>query len=89
MDEQIYNKHYIRTDIDSNIIHGFSDAFEQPRGGDILINERGGRHFRLSIDGEDNPDLMGISCTFLYQYIGGIIVAISRAVNTEHKNFQY
>lgn len=42
-----FNKHYIRTNSDNNITHGFSDAFEKPQDGDILINEQGGRHFEL------------------------------------------
>ena len=55
------NKHYIRLDAGSNIIHGFSDAFpgEEVQDGDILINESGGRHFELLIGGEwhTNPTL--------------------------------
>ena len=34
MDES-YNKHFIRTDIENRIIHGFTDAFEKPRPEDI------------------------------------------------------
>jgi hypothetical protein len=40
-----YN-HYIRTNETGEIIHGFSDAFEQPQDGDILILEDGPRHFQ-------------------------------------------
>jgi len=39
-----YN-HYIRTNEAGEIIHGFSDAFEQPQDGDILVLENGPRHF--------------------------------------------
>jgi len=39
-----YN-HYIRTNETGEIIHGFSDAFEQPQDGDILVRENGPRHF--------------------------------------------
>jgi hypothetical protein len=39
-----YN-HYIRTNEAGIVIHGFSDAFEQPQDGDILVLENGPRHF--------------------------------------------
>lgn len=38
-------KHYVRLDESNCIIHGFSNAFEQPQDGDILIVEDGPRHF--------------------------------------------
>ena len=38
-------KHYIRISEAGIIIHGFSDAFEQPQDGDILVLENGPRHF--------------------------------------------
>jgi len=38
-------KHYIRTNEAGEIIHGFSDAFEAPQDGDILVLENGPRHF--------------------------------------------
>jgi hypothetical protein len=41
-------KHYIRTNEAGEIIHGFSDAFEQPQDGDILVLENGPRHFHLA-----------------------------------------
>ncbi|MEK3699631.1 MULTISPECIES: hypothetical protein [unclassified Paenibacillus] len=40
-------RHYIRVDADSNVIHAFSDAFEQPHEGDLLVAQDGGRHFNL------------------------------------------
>ena len=43
----MYN-HYIRTNESGIVIHGFSDAFEQPQEGDILIFEDGPRHFHLA-----------------------------------------
>jgi len=48
--EQLFNKHYIRLNIDKSIIKGFSDASEQPQPDDILINAKGGVHFGLNID---------------------------------------
>ena len=60
--EMDFNRHFIRIDERNRIVLGFSDAFDvpSPQDGetDILINERGGRHFRLIIDGElteENP----------------------------------
>ena len=53
-----FNRHFIRTDERSRIVYAFSDAFGQPLETDILINERGGRHFRLILDGgptHENP----------------------------------
>ena len=38
-------KHYIRVNVDAVVIHGFSDAFEQPLETDILIAESAPRHF--------------------------------------------
>ena len=54
---EFFNKHYIRIREDSAIIHGFSDAFEQPQDGDILINDRGRRNFRLFPGGTENPPI--------------------------------
>ncbi|ASA20953.1 hypothetical protein [Paenibacillus donghaensis] len=42
-------KHYIRVDTDDNVIRAFSDAFEQPQPGDLLVTENGGRHFNLDL----------------------------------------
>jgi len=42
-----YN-HYIRVNDSSVVIHGFSDAFEQPQESDILIVEEAPRHFHES-----------------------------------------
>ena len=60
--EEFFQKHFIRIDGRSRLVNFFSDAFDipPPQGGeaDILINERGGRHFRLILDGElseENP----------------------------------
>ncbi|ASA22305.1 hypothetical protein [Paenibacillus donghaensis] len=42
-------KHYIRVDTEGNVIRAFSDAFEQPEPGDLLVTEDGGRHFNLDL----------------------------------------
>ena len=56
MNEQFYNTYHIRTDTQGRIIRGFSNAFEQPQDGDILINEQGeGTQFRLTPGGRENP----------------------------------
>lgn len=41
-------KHYIRTNEAGTVVHGFSDAFEQPQDGDIQIYEGDQRHFHLA-----------------------------------------
>lgn len=43
------HKQYIRVDADANVIHAFSDAFEQPELGDLLVTENGSRHFNLDL----------------------------------------
>ena len=62
--ESFFHNHFIRVDERGRIVLGYSDVPEfdspPPGGGetDILINGRGGRHFRLTLDGEltgENP----------------------------------
>ena len=60
--EDFFNNHFIRVDERNRIVLGFSDAFDIPAfpagKEDILINDKGGRHFRLILDGElteENP----------------------------------
>ena len=64
------NKHYIRTDKQNRIVHGFSDAFEQPQADDILLNENGGRQFEILVDGEwlTNPQLLNEWQVPLYKW---------------------
>lgn len=74
--EPFYNKHYIRIDEQNRIIHGFSDAFEQPQEGDICINEQGGYQFRLYPNGEENPALYEWNYMIpLYKWDGENVVA--------------
>lgn len=42
-------RHYIRTNEQAVVIHGFSNAFEEPQEGDICINDVADRHFRLPL----------------------------------------
>jgi len=74
--DDYYNKHYIRVDERNCIVNGFSNAFEQPQDGDILHNERGGRHFQLRIKTDDggilskeNPPLYDVYGVPLYTLI--------------------
>jgi len=74
---EYFNSHYIRVDTNSNVMHGFSDAFEQPQPSDILINAEGGRHFRLVPEGTDNPPLHNLNGVPLYRWDGEQVVARS------------
>ena len=64
----MFNRHYIRIDSSSRIIEGFSDAFEQPKPTDILINNQGGRQFELL--GQANPSLLNEDGTPQYKWSG-------------------
>ena len=66
--EKFYNNHYIEIEPNGNIIRGFSDAFQQPNGHSILINDRGGYQFRLSPDGEENPPMHDGNGAPLYRW---------------------
>lgn len=65
-------KHYIRLD-GIKIIKGFSDAFEQPKTGDICINEDGDRHFM--INDAINPAVNNEQGIPLYKYDKGKVIA--------------
>jgi hypothetical protein len=75
------NKHYIRLDINNNIIKGFSDAFETPLETDICVNENGQRHFELF--GEVNPNLSDIQGIYLYMFDGQIVVKTDEKIQNE------
>lgn len=75
--EEFYNKHYIRIDANNCIIKGFSDAFEEPEGNDIGINQEGGRHFELL--GHINPSLINESGIHLYKYTDGVVTETTEA----------
>ena len=78
MNEQFFNKHYIRIDDQSRIITGFSDAFQQPEPSDILINSEGGYQFRLFPGGEENPALFDDLGVPLYSWDKRRKVVITR-----------
>jgi len=68
-------KHYIRINEAGTIVHGFSDAFEQPQDGDILIVEDGPRHFHLYWP----EPLVNERGQYRYKWIGGQRVERSQA----------
>ena len=59
------HNHYIRLE-GNKVIKGFSDAFEEPQEGDILIAENAGRHFEY--DGQVNPPLSDEDGIPAYKY---------------------
>ena len=75
MEEYEGNKHYVRIDENGNIIKGFSDAFEKPQEGDIVITEQAGRHFRLPFHNQVNPPLQTNEGIPLYKYEDGEVKA--------------
>ena len=75
MDEHFSHNHYISINDHNHIILGFSDAFQQPKATDILINDEGGRHFRLFPDSEDNPPLFNDDGVPLYKWDGTQVLA--------------
>lgn len=65
---EIKYKHYIRLNSQNEIIHAFSDAFEQPIKTDILLGETEERHCQLQIMSEK---YIG---KYKYKFINGEIV---------------
>lgn len=61
------HKHYIRIDANNIIIYGFSDAFEQPITGDLLLSGQDGRHFQFQLSNDRGQ--------FIYKLINGAMVA--------------
>ena len=55
MSEKKY-KHFVRTDEQNRILYGYTDAFDSPREGDLLLSDQGSRHFQLIFaDGSTRP----------------------------------
>ena len=65
---EIKYRHYIRINEQNEIIHAFSNAFEQPIEGDILFQETEQRHCQLNILSEK---YIG---KYKYKYIDGKII---------------
>lgn len=59
-------KHYIRIDAKGYVIKAFSDAFEQPQEGDILVAETEERHY--------NPELFTMVGAPRYKWSEGQMV---------------
>ena len=71
--ETVYYCHFVKVE-NGRITDGFSNAFRQPQGSDICINEHGGYQFRLFPAGEENPPLTDtLTGCHLYRYDGGQI----------------
>lgn len=71
--EDIYNKHYIKTDDRGCIVEAWSDGpFPgKDAAGAICINEEGGYQFRLEPGGEENPPLFDRYGIPLYKWEEG------------------
>lgn len=64
-------RHYVRADEQGRVIHGFSEAFEQPQEGDILLTDQGIRQFQEILkNGQGIP---------LYKVVAGQMVAREKA----------
>ena len=74
-------KHYIRLD-GTKVVKGFSDAFEQPKTGDICINENGDRHFMIG--DAINPSINNEQGIPIYKYDKGKVIArTATEINTD------
>jgi hypothetical protein len=60
-------KHYIRVDSNNFIVYGFTDAFEQPQPGDLLLPDQDGRHFQIQLINERGQ--------YIYKLENGAMVA--------------
>jgi hypothetical protein len=60
-------KHYIRTDANGIVVKGFTDGFEQPQQGDLLLSGQDGRHFQLQLSNERGQ--------FIYKLVNGSMVS--------------
>lgn len=74
--EEIYNKHYIITDLQGRILDGWSDGPCSDRAATdaICINARGDYQFRLFPGGEENPALYTADGVPLYRWNEGEVV---------------
>lgn len=75
MDEEYYNKHYIKVDDQGRITDAFSDGphYGESTEGYTCFNPKGGYQLRLIIDGEpteENPNLYTIEGVPIYKYEG-------------------
>ena len=68
-------KHYIRVDDVGRIIHGFSDYYDTPQDGDILLRENNDKEFRLFGKNKNIPlsyqPIAAQRPLYLYKYKNG------------------
>lgn len=78
--DEIYNKHYITVDAQGQIVDYWSDGPFPDRDttGAVCINEEGGYQFRLTPDGEENPQLFDRQGIPLYKWADGHVVERSQ-----------
>lgn len=59
-------KQFIRPDVNSIVVKGFTDAFEQPLTGDLQLTGQDGRHFQMQ--------LTNVRGQYLYKVVSGQMV---------------
>lgn len=76
MDEEIYNRHYIKINENGIIIDAWSDGpcSHIDVSNAICINEKGSYQFRLYPDGKENPDLYTMDGIPLYKWDGSKVI---------------
>lgn len=78
MNEEFYNRYYLKTRDDGAIIDAFSDGPHNDKSTDgYIIFGQGGYQLRLTINGkqtEENPPLYTMEGIPLYKYVNGEIV---------------
>lgn len=74
--EILHHTHYIRTDAAGRITDGWSDGPHPTRdaAGAVCVNDQGGYQFRLTPDGEENPELYTGDDIPLYHWDGAAVV---------------
>ncbi|HOX22695.1 MAG TPA: hypothetical protein PLL10_04460 [Elusimicrobiales bacterium] len=50
---ELLHKHYLELDTDGTVIRGYTDAFEQPKDGAVLLLSSPERHFQLPLQDAD------------------------------------
>ena len=87
--DELWQKHYIRINEYGHIILGFSDAFEQPKESDILINAKGGLHFRFKEGGIENPILFTDEGIPLYRWDNTVIQRTAEELQADIDNIPH
>ncbi len=71
--------HYIRVNANGTIVHGFSDAFEKPEDGDVLLTDQGSYQFRLFPGGAENQAIFNENGIPLYKWDGERVLPRTQA----------